>query len=574
MRKEKKIIAHKTLLFTLGYRLKKYLIKKRLQKKLNKIAVEQEIKLKKIEEFECYLGVCATRICRVLRRYQSTKLTPLAQIAYKNRCKYELSVQSRSHDLSGSSSDLGSILESYQIRNMRNTTDFSVNNAVNFNSSGNENDCGNNDNGNHDIRNNENRNSIRYSNDDNYNSNDLYSISSHQNNNHINREKKLSRSTYNPSSTFPQIKLNKLPTQHPSGTSTLLFKSNSNSQNKTPLFKAVLDLKTVFCSSNFSDQNFHFLFQILSHPSCQIENLIFQNIKYFDSESSELNFLSIIKNNRSLKTVKLLSGKYSENFVTKLLDMIQVENPRVIGLFIEGIEKIFAKKMAVELSLASGRLLSDYFNYSLPGVRTLCLHGTYLQDVHVRALSEALMINTTLQELILSRNLITDIGLISLFQGYIKNEKSSLRLLDLNCNFIKCSHKVRALFESYRVPVKRYLEIKFVMLEIFLYDNMIPLSEISFNSKFMPSTKSYNYENKTQLNVHFIEIVLTKNDEYGENGRKNLKYKSNSVHQQKSKTKTKIIKFKNTLTANNNSNDIDDYDNFDSSSDFINTDSN
>ena len=127
--------------------------------------------------------------------------------------------------------------------------------------------------------------------------------------------------------------------------------------------------------------------------------------------------------------------------------MIQVENPRIIGLFIEGIDKIFAKKMAVELSLASGRLLSDYFNYSLPGVRTLCLHGTYLQDEHVRSLSEALMINTTLQELILSRNLITDIGLISLFKGYIKNEKSSLLLLDLNCNFITCSHKVRTVFD-------------------------------------------------------------------------------------------------------------------------------
>ena len=212
-----------------------------------------------------------------------------------------------------------------------------------------------------------------------------------------------------------------------------------------------------------------------------------------DRTAYETDLLCSIKECRSVRGINILKGNHSSEFIINLMHIVQIENPRIISLIIEGIERIVAKNMAADVSLAAGRLACDYFNYSLPGVRTLCLHGCYLRDAHLPLLVQGMEINTALKELVLSRNLITDIGFIQLFESISKNQKSALRVLNLNCNLLTCKKNARTLFEQYRAPVSTTIQRD--VLEIWMADNIVKDS----------ANVTYTQQGQVQLRVIYTD---------------------------------------------------------------------
>lgn len=431
IRKEKKLIAQRTFIFKLKYVVRRYFERKRESKRLKVLEEEEQQRRGVIMEYREYLGVCSRRISRLLRRCEALKLAPLALRCHIYRGRHELSVGSKglyAAEGGGAGGGGGGVflisLPSGLTR--RNNSDKNDNS------------------GNRDSSNN--------------------TVNSNNNYNH----------DFDSTNQLPKIPHTGTPRLTPHApetretkTITPLFKTISGPNN--PLFKAILVQKSVYCSSSFAAPDLMFLSSALTHPCCEIESLVFHDVPVLDLHGYEDILLPAIRACRSVREVKILKGHHSSSFLLNLLHIIQMENPRIISLFIEGIDRVIAKRISYELSLAAGRLLSDYFNYSLPGVRTVSLHGCYLQDSHLTLMCEGLQINTALRDLTLSRNLITDIGLISLFSSVSKNQKSSLRLLDLSCNFITGKVNVRNMFEAYRAPVSTKLQTEVPLLRSQLF---------------------------------------------------------------------------------------------------------
>ena len=75
-----------------------------------------------------------------------------------------------------------------------------------------------------------------------------------------------------------------------------------------------------------------------------------------------------------------------------------------------------------------GRLLMDYFNYSIPGLHTLSLHGCSLRDHQLNNLLSGLRVNTSLTNLTLSCNILTVTGFSDLFAAVQSNKKHKIIL--------------------------------------------------------------------------------------------------------------------------------------------------
>jgi hypothetical protein len=114
-------------------------------------------------------------------------------------------------------------------------------------------------------------------------------------------------------------------------------------------------------------------------------------------------------------------------------------------------------------------LVSDYFNYSVPGLSNLSLHGLKLLDYQSKALAEALCINSSIKYLHLSSNMFENDTLISLFKAISSNVRSSVILLDLSGNLITFSKEARKLFKDY------VSSSKLKVLRVLLDEN--PISE-------------------------------------------------------------------------------------------------
>ena len=51
---------------------------------------------------------------------------------------------------------------------------------------------------------------------------------------------------------------------------------------------------------------------------------------------------------------------------------------------------MMAGKMRYDLVSSASKLMSDYFNYTLPGIQTLSLHGCALRDADLKPIFDAL----------------------------------------------------------------------------------------------------------------------------------------------------------------------------------------
>jgi hypothetical protein len=102
------------------------------------------------------------------------------------------------------------------------------------------------------------------------------------------------------------------------------------------------------------------------------------------------------------------------------------------------------------LCVSSGLLLSDYFNYAVPGITCVTLHKCSLRDADLELLVQGLQINTSLRKLVLSYNLVEDGGFCTIFQAILCNtQKSAMQVLDFSGNLIRCKSGMRSLLDDF-----------------------------------------------------------------------------------------------------------------------------
>jgi hypothetical protein len=176
---------------------------------------------------------------------------------------------------------------------------------------------------------------------------------------------------------------------------------------------------------------------VLKHSSCAVQVLILANVSDGTDTSYEFDLLPAIAGCRSLRCVALLGGYFRRSFLCGMLSDIQTENPRIKEVYIEDVAECnFSSESVSLLANSGGRLLCDYFNYSLPGLHTLCLHSCCLKDADLELLLQGVEVNSSIKSLFLSKNMITDVGCVSLLASIAGNRKSNMNLLDLSYNLV------------------------------------------------------------------------------------------------------------------------------------------
>jgi len=101
---------------------------------------------------------------------------------------------------------------------------------------------------------------------------------------------------------------------------------------------------------------------------------------------------------------------------------------------------------------AVGRLAGDFFNYSLPGIREICLHGCRLASEDIDALLESLVMNTSITTVDLSLNLLDDAALLPLLELVSTRPKSPLRRIGFSWNQVKLDPPLRAALDTFTFP--------------------------------------------------------------------------------------------------------------------------
>ena len=247
--------------------------------------------------------------------------------------------------------------------------------------------------------------------------------------------------------------------------------SDQNNQYRSPgirqnaeQFMQALQQNVIICGSIFSSTDCFMLSSIVRHKNSRVNKLIFENVDGMHP-TFEFDLLPAIVQSKSLKSIMLIGGHWTENFITGLIQIIQTDNSRIIDVSLENVK--FGRNFNVRFSKVIAALVSDYFNYSLPGLVNLSLHNVQLQNDHVFPIGEALKLNTSIKYLHLSCNLIEDDGLYSIFNAINLNNKSSVIFIDLTANFITLRKKIRSLFFNYKSP------ILLKVIRICLYSNPI-----------------------------------------------------------------------------------------------------
>jgi hypothetical protein len=265
------------------------------------------------------------------------------------------------------------------------------------------------------------------------------------------------------------------------------FYRNPGIDPKAVEFQQMMHQPVVICPAESMEIIDYQLFGlVLKNPFCQVHSLIIAKWHLLANEDISYSVPSIVNdvfagnnNNRrvalselaalkqffeclskcaSIRSLFILGGKWSSSSVDTVFKLVQVHNPRIRSFGFEKLEN--ASQLNHKISLCCSSLLKDYFNYSIPGILLLSLHGSNIRDEDLRAISEGLSVNTSLEKLIISLNLITDVGFISLLQSLQSNAKAKLRFVDFQFNFIRCQTKARSSLASYRMSnVKFQLEL-------------------------------------------------------------------------------------------------------------------
>jgi hypothetical protein len=323
-------------------------------------------------------------------------------------------------------------------------------------------------------------------------------------------------------------------------------------------FQQTLQQKTVICPLEKMDAvDYQILGNVMKNPFCQIHSLIltssaicshfYENIvrqsndkngktssvatspKKFEKVGStkiipfnELEtglgikpFFETLRKCSSIRSLTLLGGTWSETSIQFLFHLIQIDNPRIQSLCLEKLEN--AKKIHSSIALSASHLLKDYFNYSIPGILNLSFHGCALDDEDLHWITEGITVNSSLERLTLSLNLITDEGMVSFMNGLQKNLKSALLYLDCQHNLIRNSLKLRNCLSWYRFPGAcqgNQFQLRKQLLEINFQHNPIQLPfdvyEFALESKVPPQLILFYDEEVLQRQKNYLEKLKEK----------------------------------------------------------------
>lgn len=238
-----------------------------------------------------------------------------------------------------------------------------------------------------------------------------------------------------------------------------MYKSPGFRQN-TPPYMQCLAQRIVYCDRSFSSGDCVLLGAVLRNPLCRIVTLVLHFVTAKHT-NFEFDLVPAIGMCRSLRSVSVLGGVWPIKTIRQLLHQVEVENPMVQTLRVElapnsapGEGGLRGESRSMErsgswkrddvttLSGSVSNLLGNFFNYSVPGIRVLSLHGMGLLDTDVEGLSLGLQVNTSIQKLCLSMNAIEDDGFVAMVRAVGLNKKGGLRSLDVSWNMITLGSRV------------------------------------------------------------------------------------------------------------------------------------
>ncbi len=223
-----------------------------------------------------------------------------------------------------------------------------------------------------------------------------------------------------------------------------------------PQFGAALAQREVICMSPFDSADGVMLAALLRHNSCRIRTLVFQGITDGSSIGMEDHILPALQRCSSIRRIAILGGcNFPVSVFEALYKLVQVDNPRIVHLHIERAnhsesDHVPMKRFVSSLVQLNATLLMDYFNYCLPGLRTLSLHGCYLRDEDAAVLMDGLRVNSSLRRLSLSLNILTDTTLVALLGAVTEDahRSSSLEHVELGYNLISSGREATAVIEQ------------------------------------------------------------------------------------------------------------------------------
>ena len=243
-------------------------------------------------------------------------------------------------------------------------------------------------------------------------------------------------------------------------------------------FLSLARQETVVCGGAFSAADCMMLSMVLRSPACAVRQLLLEEVDETCSSNAcfEFDLLAALAKCRSVRAVYVFGGSWTPSFLTALVQLVQVDNPRITTL---GVEKIERAGMCCDvLSTHAGRLLCDYFNYSAPGLQELTLHGCALRDSQVELLSKGLEVNSSVRTVCLSLNLLSDLGFVLVFGAVCRNRKSRVERLDFNWNLIQCHAEMRNMLRFYKAHrLNIFMELHLMHNRI--YDRYHPVQDLN-----------------------------------------------------------------------------------------------
>lgn len=111
-----------------------------------------------------------------------------------------------------------------------------------------------------------------------------------------------------------------------------------------------------------------------------------------------------------------------------------------------------SKALTATLVGGMSRLIMDYFNYSLPGIRSISLHGSSIRDSDLELLCSGIVVNTSLKSMYLSLNILTDYGFLDIMHALQRNRKTSIEHIDVSNNLIAVGRDVRTFLDKWQPP--------------------------------------------------------------------------------------------------------------------------
>jgi hypothetical protein len=313
---------------------------------------------------------------------------------------------------------------------------------------------------------------------------------------------------------------------------------------KSQQFFNALQQVNNYCSETFEPSDCMMLSNVLKHKNCCTHKLFLHNVHDLDNPSYMFDMLPALGVCCSLRSISVLGGKFSSYFLAGIISAAQEENPRIKEICIERQDDV-----GDILSLSGGRLLCDFFNYSLPGLSTLSLHGCRIKDSHVELLASGLAVNYSIVNIILSLNLITDEGFVILFNALSGNKKSILELLDLGWNMILLNSDSRLLLDNY------IGNSHFKNLELCLLHNMLKSPYIPKRSKNNKIEINVICESDKVLNPSKYSKSCLLSQSSAPNHRRSAPSKSNTPkREENNNNKSHLLQSNNEFDYNNNNN--------------------